>query len=67
MIKQELYKDTSFIKTYQYYKNIDFLYNDSFQPIQSNEVVATRKNFGNNANYNLTSEFYDGFGHDILI
>lgn len=67
MIKQELYKDTSFIKTYQYYKNIDFLYNDSFQPIQSNEVVATRKNFGNNVNYNLTSEFYDGFGHDILI
>ena len=53
---------------YQKYKNIDVLYNESFGTIISNEILGKEiqhKSTFINPTFNIMTEFYEGFGHDI--
>ena len=63
------FEDPSYIDNkYQKYKNIDFLYNESFEAIISDEIFIKEIQQNStpvNPEFNITAEFYEGFGYDI--
>lgn len=56
----------SFEEMYTNYKTIDFLYDFFYHPIVSKKLNEINEIKSKNTNLNkITSDFYDGFGHDI--
>ncbi|KAK8870233.1 hypothetical protein M9Y10_008110 [Tritrichomonas musculus] len=66
IISRLIPNESSYETLYQYYKNIDFLYDISSKPIKSSEVGKEIKKDRNNFRAKeITSVFYEGFGIDI--
>ena len=57
---------SSYEQLYKHYKNIDFLYDISMNPIKSNQIGKQEKKVITNGKAKeITSIFYEGFGIDI--
>ena len=66
MLDQELFDKSNFEKKYQYYKNIDFLYDYMYMPILSSNLKYKEMIYQKNGTgFNITRDFYEGFNIDI--
>ena len=63
-----LYDSNIFKKAYDFYRNIEFLYDNTFHPIESNKIGIRDKNEsspGIKLPPPISSQFYEGFGIEI--
>ena len=52
---------------YESYRNFDFVYNIQFEPVLSSDLEKKTVNPPKYPNArDITPEFYNGFGHDLL-
>ncbi|KAK8850219.1 hypothetical protein M9Y10_018343 [Tritrichomonas musculus] len=67
--KSQLLDRSRFEFIYEIYRSMDFLYDIELESINSYELrdMNKRKTFPNNGNLkNISKEFYEGFGNDLL-